>query len=156
MSLIRFTGVLLAVTSGVNIDNKWLPVQQNRCSLIKLMRCSIHPSPLQPAASKSLASCLTCRCGLLRVQVFNDINAIEPLKRLAAGTDPLAARFAAQALHYIGEEVPHKLSQQVPLWTTQDVVRWLRQVRWWLPHALKYIIPVIWSIILLSSLTIGS
>ena len=63
------------------------------------------------------------------MKVFNDINAIEPLKRLASGTDPLAARFAAQALHYIGEEVPHKLSQQVPLWTTQDVVRWLRQVK---------------------------
>lgn len=62
------------------------------------------------------------------LQVFRDIGAVEPLKRLASGTSPLAARFAAQALHYIGEEVPHKLSQQVPLWNAQDVARWLRQV----------------------------
>jgi len=62
------------------------------------------------------------------VQVFQDIGAIEPLKRLASGVVQQAARFAGQALRLIGEEVPLKLSPQVPLWTSQDVVRWLHQV----------------------------
>jgi len=65
---------------------------------------------------------------LLLVQVFNDIGAIEPLKRLASGVVQQAARFAGQALRLIGEEVPQKLSPQVPLWPSQDVIRWLRQV----------------------------
>jgi len=65
---------------------------------------------------------------LLSVQVFHDIGAIEPLKRLASGVVQQAARFAGQALRLIGEEVPQKLSPQVPLWPSQDVIRWLRQV----------------------------
>jgi len=61
------------------------------------------------------------------VQVFQDIGAIEPLKRLASGVIQQAARFAGQALQLIGEEVPLKLSPQVPLWTSHDVIRWLHQ-----------------------------
>ena len=60
--------------------------------------------------------------------MFHDIGAIEPLKRLASGVVQQAARFAGQALRLIGEEVPQKLSPQVPLWPTHDVIRWLRQV----------------------------
>jgi len=62
------------------------------------------------------------------LQVFREIGAIEPLKRLASGIVQQAARFASQALQLIGEEVPLKLSPQVPLWTSQDVIRWLHQV----------------------------
>jgi len=62
------------------------------------------------------------------MQVFQDIGAIEPLKRLASGVVQQAARFAGQALRLIGEEVPLKLSPQVPLWTSHDVIRWLHQV----------------------------
>jgi hypothetical protein len=28
----------------------------------------------------------------------------------------------------MGEEVPHKLSQQVPLWSTEDVREWVKQI----------------------------
>ena len=68
-------------------------------------------------------------CALcLRIQVFREIGAIEPLKRLASGIVQQAARFAGEALRLIGEEVPLKLSPQVPLWTSEDVIRWLHQV----------------------------
>lgn len=62
------------------------------------------------------------------VQIFKEIGAVEPLKCLASGTNKLAAKFASQALQLIGEEVPHKLSPQVPLWTSQDISHWLHQV----------------------------
>jgi hypothetical protein len=61
-------------------------------------------------------------------QIFDEIGAIEPLKALASGTNKLASKFATQALQIIGEEVPYKLSPQVPLWTTDDVTHWLQQV----------------------------
>lgn len=59
--------------------------------------------------------------------VFKEINAIEPLKRVASSPNALASKFAAQALRLIGEQVPHKLSQQVPLWSTEDVREWVIQ-----------------------------
>lgn len=62
-----------------------------------------------------------------REVIFSEIGAVEALKRVAACTNKLASRLAAQALKTIGEEVPHKLSPQVPLWTTVDVTHWLEQ-----------------------------
>ena len=62
-------------------------------------------------------------------QIFHEIGAVEPLKHVASSTNKLASKFAAQALQIIGETVPYKLSQQVPLWTTADVCHWLEQVR---------------------------
>ncbi|CAL8120493.1 unnamed protein product [Orchesella dallaii] len=59
--------------------------------------------------------------------VFKEIHAIEPLKRVASSPNALASKFAAQALKLIGETVPHKLSQQVPLWSTEDVREWVIQ-----------------------------
>ena len=63
--------------------------------------------------------------------MFHEIGAIAPLKRLASSTNKLASKFAAQALKIIGEEVPYKLSPQVPLWTVEDVRNWLSQVSIW-------------------------
>ncbi|GAB6030041.1 hypothetical protein CHUAL_005725 [Chamberlinius hualienensis] len=60
--------------------------------------------------------------------IFHEIGAIEPLKKVASSPNAIASKFAAQALRLIGEEVPHKLSQQVPLWTVEDVVEWLKQI----------------------------
>lgn len=60
-------------------------------------------------------------------EIFKQINVIEPLKRAASSPNALASRFAAQALRIIGEKVPHKLSQQVPLWSTEDVREWVIQ-----------------------------
>lgn len=59
--------------------------------------------------------------------IFREINAVEPLKKVASCPNAIASRFAAQALRLIGEEVPHKLSQQVPLWSTDDVCEWVKQ-----------------------------
>lgn len=62
-----------------------------------------------------------------RKEVLYKIGAVEPLKWLASTPNRVASRLAAQALKIIGEEVPHKLSQQVPLWTCDDVVHWIGQ-----------------------------
>lgn len=60
--------------------------------------------------------------------IFNQIGAVEPLKILASSPNAIASKYAAQTLRLIGEEVPHKLSQQVPLWSIQDVREWVRQI----------------------------
>lgn len=61
-------------------------------------------------------------------EIFRDINAIEPLKTVASCPNAVASKYAAQALRLIGEEVPHKLSQQVPLWSIEDVREWVKQI----------------------------
>ena len=53
---------------------------------------------------------------------------IDPLKKVASSPDAVASRLAREALRLIGEDVPHKLSQQVPLWNTDDVTHWVTQV----------------------------
>ena len=60
--------------------------------------------------------------------IFSQIGAVEPLKSLASSPNAIASKYAAQTLRLIGEEVPHKLSQQVPLWSVQDVKEWVRQI----------------------------
>lgn len=60
--------------------------------------------------------------------IFAEIGAIEPLKKVASCPNAVASKFAAQALRLIGEEIPHKLSQQVPLWSTEDVEEWVKQI----------------------------
>ena len=57
-----------------------------------------------------------------------DIGCVDPLKKLASGPNGIAAKYAAQTLRIIGQEVPHKLSQQVPTWSVQDVKEWVKQI----------------------------
>lgn len=61
-------------------------------------------------------------------EIFREIGAIEPLKKVASCPNAVASKYAAQALRLIGEEVPHKLSQQVPLWSSEDVREWVKQI----------------------------
>lgn len=61
-------------------------------------------------------------------EIFAEIGAIEPLKKCASCPNAVASKYAAQALRLMEEEVPHKLSQQVPLWSTEDVREWVRQI----------------------------
>nr|SVE93439.1 EOG090X00FC [Scapholeberis mucronata] len=60
--------------------------------------------------------------------IFREIGAIEPLKSVASSPNAIASKYAAQTLRLIDEEVPHKLSQQVPLWSNEDVREWVRQI----------------------------
>ena len=60
--------------------------------------------------------------------IFKEVNCINLLNKVAASPNAAASRFAAQALKLIGAEVPHKLSQQVPLWTVDDVKEWVKQI----------------------------
>lgn len=61
-------------------------------------------------------------------EIFREIGAIEPLKQVASCPNAVASKYAAQALRLIGEEIPHKLSQQVPLWSSEDVREWVKQI----------------------------
>ncbi|CAG9783851.1 unnamed protein product [Diatraea saccharalis] len=61
-------------------------------------------------------------------EIFREIGAIESLKKVASCPNAVASKYAAQALRFIGEEVPHKLSQQVPLWSIEDVREWVKQI----------------------------
>lgn len=63
-----------------------------------------------------------------KLQVFQKINAIEKLKQVASSPDEVGPRFAQMALKIIGEEVPYKLSQQVPLWSVEDVEYWVKHI----------------------------
>lgn len=60
--------------------------------------------------------------------VFKEVNCINLLNKVASSPNASASRFAAQALKLIGAEVPHKLSQQVPLWSIDDVKEWVKQI----------------------------
>ncbi|XP_037935665.1 NAD(+) hydrolase sarm1-like isoform X2 [Teleopsis dalmanni] len=61
-------------------------------------------------------------------EIFREIGAIEALKTVASCPNAIASKFAAKALRLIGETVPHKLSQQVPLWSVEDVQEWVKQI----------------------------
>lgn len=63
-----------------------------------------------------------------KTEIFREIGAVEALKVVASCPNAIASKFAAQALRLIGEEVPHKLSQQVPLWSVEDVREWVKQI----------------------------
>ncbi|XP_059147175.1 NAD(+) hydrolase sarm1-like isoform X2 [Physella acuta] len=63
-----------------------------------------------------------------RHEIFHEIDAVEPLKKIAGSPNTVASKLAAEALKIIGEKIPHKLSQQVPLWTVDDVVYWVTQI----------------------------
>ncbi|XP_052799930.1 NAD(+) hydrolase SARM1-like isoform X1 [Mya arenaria] len=64
-----------------------------------------------------------------REKVFTEIGAVEPLKKVASTSpNPTASRLAASALQILGESIPHKLSQNVPLWSNEDVIFWLTQI----------------------------
>ncbi len=63
-----------------------------------------------------------------KTDLFSEIGAIESLKKLASSPNGIASKYAAQTLRLIGEEVPHKLSQQVPTWSVDDVREWVKQI----------------------------
>ncbi len=61
-------------------------------------------------------------------EVLHEIGCIESLRKVASGPNGIASKYAAQTLRLIGEEVPHKLSQQVPTWSVMDVKEWVKQI----------------------------
>ncbi len=63
-----------------------------------------------------------------KTELFSEISAIESLKKVASSPNGIASKYAAQTLRLIGEEVPHKLSQQVPTWSVEDVKEWVKQI----------------------------
>jgi hypothetical protein len=59
---------------------------------------------------------------------LQEIGAVVALKAVASSPNEVAAKLASQALTIIGETVPYKLSQQVPLWSCEDVKYWVTKV----------------------------
>ena len=62
------------------------------------------------------------------LQIFKEIGAVVPLKKVVMGKVKLASQLAARALSIMDETVPTVLSPRVPLWTTEDVSCWIHQV----------------------------
>jgi len=60
--------------------------------------------------------------------IFRAINVIEPLKKLAIDGSFISSKLAAKTLRLIGEEVPYQLSEEVPLWSVDDVHEWAKQL----------------------------
>ncbi len=63
-----------------------------------------------------------------KTKLFSEIGALASLKKVASCPNGIASKYAAQTLRLIGEEVPHKLSQQVPTWSVEDVREWVNQI----------------------------
>eukprot|EP00092_Neocalanus_flemingeri_P003601 GFUD01003864.1.p1 GENE.GFUD01003864.1~~GFUD01003864.1.p1 ORF type:complete len:1212 (+),score=220.77 GFUD01003864.1:159-3794(+) len=83
--------------------------------------------------AKNLAAFHFCMEAEIKVKqgktsLFEEIGAIEALKKVASSPNGIASKYAAQALRIIGEDVPHKLSQQVPTWSVEDVKEWVKQI----------------------------
>lgn len=60
--------------------------------------------------------------------IFEEIGAIDALKKVASCPNGIASKYAAQALRHLKQDVPHKLSQQVPTWRIDDVKEWVKQI----------------------------
>ncbi len=60
--------------------------------------------------------------------MFASIGAIQLLKELASSPDELPSKYATIALQIIGETIPYKLSEDVPLWSVEDVKFWVTKV----------------------------
>ena len=63
-----------------------------------------------------------------KTSMFEDIGAVAALRKVASSPNGIASKYAAQALRIIGADVPHKLSQQVPTWSVEDVKEWVKQI----------------------------
>lgn len=63
-----------------------------------------------------------------QTKVFNDIGAVEILKKVGCSPIAIISKFSCQALRLIGEKEPHRLSQHVPKWTCEDVIVWVSQI----------------------------
>uniref|UniRef100_A0A183C315 ADP-ribosyl cyclase/cyclic ADP-ribose hydrolase n=1 Tax=Globodera pallida TaxID=36090 RepID=A0A183C315_GLOPA len=63
-----------------------------------------------------------------KLEILAEIGAIQALKECASSPDELPAKFASEALTIIGEQVPYKLSQQVPCWSIKDVQYWVEKI----------------------------
>ncbi|XP_033747198.1 sterile alpha and TIR motif-containing protein 1-like isoform X1 [Pecten maximus] len=101
-------------------DNMWLE------RLVPIL--SSHREEPQALAAFHFAMEAGIKAEQGRLGVFYDIDAIEPLKKVASSPNAKASRLAAQALKIIGEVVPHKLTQQVPIWSPSDVSHWVTQI----------------------------
>ena len=60
--------------------------------------------------------------------VLRRIGSVEALARVASCPNDTASKLAARALRTLGEEVPHRLPQQVQLWRSSDVHYWVKNV----------------------------
>ncbi|CAL1544602.1 unnamed protein product [Lymnaea stagnalis] len=108
------------VTHKQGRDKIWLK------RLIPLLFSRRHEA--QALAAFHFAMEATIKAEQGRQEIFHEIDAVEPLKKIAGSPNTVASKLAAEALKIIGEKIPHKLSQQVPLWTVDDVVYWVTQI----------------------------
>lgn len=63
------------------------------------------------------------------LQIFEKLGLVAKLQDIASCPPvPIAGEYAARLLAFIGEPIPYKLTQSVPLWNVKDVHYWVRKV----------------------------
>lgn len=93
--------------------------------LIPLLKS--HREEAQNLAAFHLCMEVEIKTSFGKANVFAEIDAIDSLKMVASKSNAIASKFAAQALRLLGQAIPRKLSQQVPLWSEEDVLEWIEQ-----------------------------
>ena len=82
----------------------------------------------QSLASFHFAMEATIKSKSSKHEVLKKIGAIAALQKVASCPNDSASKLAAKALRTLGEDIPHHLSQQVPLWSVNDVFTWVERV----------------------------
>ncbi|XP_055327881.1 NAD(+) hydrolase SARM1-like isoform X2 [Paramacrobiotus metropolitanus] len=106
-----------------------LDAKQSRDIIIRLMPIlESRIAEAQQLAAFHFATEAYARKKRNELKIFREVGAVEHLKNCASSPNDVASRLAGEALAVLGEMIPHRLSQQVPLWTVPDVKQWLQQV----------------------------
>jgi hypothetical protein len=95
--------------------------------LVPLLKSRCHEARILASFHFAVEASIRKRQG--KLEVFRDVGAVVPLKKVVVSKVKLASKFAAQALSIMNETVPRVLSPRVPLWTTEDVSCWIHQIR---------------------------
>ncbi|KYM83763.1 Sterile alpha and TIR motif-containing protein 1 [Atta colombica] len=121
-------------------------ILRTRGGLDLMSNCVANDHELQFSSARLLEQCLTTErvgigilehlfkeAGIKKQQgntdIFRTIGAIEPLKKVASYPNAIASKYAAQALRLIGEEIPHKFSQQASITNSIQRLRILDAIK---------------------------
>ncbi|XP_025190344.1 sterile alpha and TIR motif-containing protein 1-like isoform X2 [Melanaphis sacchari] len=97
--------------------------------LVPVLSCDRREACTLAAFHFCAIAYLQSQCPYSKVaETFRMIGAVAPLKKLVVSLNNVTSALAAQALQWIGEQVPRSLSQEVPQWTVTDVLQWIKSV----------------------------
>ena len=130
---VKKSGILDHVETFISNENPADFAKKTRGQSANWLRRLIPVLHSQREEARNLAAFHFCMEAELKAEhgmteIFEEIGAVDALKRLASSPNGIASKYAAKALKSVGVEVPHKLSQQVPNWSVEDVMEWVKQI----------------------------